>query len=109
MMTHGTFTFGTTPEETIRHALSEECGEWAYPMELVGDDADAMRSVVNEGIDGHLTAVVRSRFHWRAHRLVCGVDHADMLVILRRLFDKGSDSAWSLRSGILGTLGIEEV
>jgi hypothetical protein len=109
MMTHGTFTFGTTPEKTIRQALSAECGDRAYPMELVGEDADALRNVVNEGIDAHLTAVVRSHFQWRGHRLICGVDHSDMLVILRRLFDAGSDAGWSLRSAILGTLGIEEV
>jgi len=68
-----------------------------------------LKSVVNQGIDSFLTAVVGSRFQWRSHRLVCAVDHADMLVILRRLFDNGSDAAWCLRSGILGTLGIEEV
>ena len=109
MMTHGTFTFGTTPEETIRDALSKEWGERAYPMALVGEDADALREVVNEDIDAHLTAVVRSHFHWRGHRLVCEVDHGDMLVILRRLVDNGGDAAWSLRSGILGTFGIEEI
>jgi hypothetical protein len=32
-----------------------------------------------------------------------------MLVILRRLYDDGGDVACSLRSGILGTIGIEEV
>jgi len=78
-------------------------------MELVGEDADALRKVVNEGIDAHLTAIVHSHFHWRGHRLVCDVDHADMLVILRRLYDDGGDVAVSLRSGILGTIGIEEV
>jgi len=108
-MAQGTFTFGTTSEATIRDALAEECGDRAYPMELVGEDAEALRKVVNEGIDSHLTAVVRSQFHWQGHRLVCAVDHADMLVILRRLFDDGGDVAWSLRSGILETLGIEEI
>ena len=78
-------------------------------MELVGDDADALRKVVNEGIDAHLTAIVRSHFQWQGHRLVCDVDHADMLVILRRLYDDGGDVALSLRSGILSTIGIEEV
>lgn len=98
-----------TLEKTIRHALAAECGESDYPMALVGEDAAALRKVVNEGIDSHLTAVVRSRFHWQGHRLMCGVDHADMLVILRRLYDAGSEAAWSLRSAILGTIGIEEV
>jgi hypothetical protein len=71
----------------IRESLPQELGERPYPMELVGDDADALRSVVNEGVDSFLAAVVGSQFHWRAHRLVCAVDHSDMLVILRRLFD----------------------
>ena len=109
MMTLKTYTFGMTPEETIRLALAEECGDRVYPMELVGEDADALRSVVNQGIDGHLTAVVGSSFHWRGHRLVCGVDQADMLVILRRLFEDGGEDAGSLRSGILSTIGIEEI
>jgi len=33
-MTQTTFTFGTTPEATIRDALAAELGERAYPMEL---------------------------------------------------------------------------
>jgi hypothetical protein len=109
MTTYGTCTFGATPEKTIQKALAAELGEREYPMELVGDDADALRNAVNEGIDSHLTAVVRSHFRWRGHCLICGVDHSDMLVILRRLFDNGGDAAWSLRSGILSTLGIEEI
>lgn len=109
MTTHGTFSFGMTPETTIQAALAAECGECDYSMELVEEDADALRKVVNEGIDGYLTAVVRSRFHWQGHRLMCGVDHADLLIILRRLYDDGCEAAWSLRSGILSTLGIEEV
>ena len=78
-------------------------------MELVGEDAAVMRAVVNQGIDAHLTAVVHSHFQWQGHRLVCEVDHADMQIILRRLNDDGSDVALSLRSGILSTIGIEEV
>lgn len=108
-MATSTFTFGTTPERTIRAAMVEQLGGRGYEMSLVGDDADALRRVVNQGIDGYLTAVVRSHFRWRGHRLVCEVDADDLLVILRRLFEDGSDAAWSLRSGILTTLGIEEV
>ena len=108
-MTTGTITFGSTPDAKIRDALAKECGGRNYSMELVGEDADALRKVVNEGIDAHLTAIVRSHFQWQGHRLVCDVDHADMLVILRRLYDDGGDVACSLRSGILGTIGIEEV
>ena len=104
-----TFTLGSTPEQTIRDALAKGCQGRNYSMELVGEDADVLRKVVNEGIDAHLTAVVRSHFCWRGHRLICDVDHADMLVILRRLYDDGGDVAVSLRSGILGTIGIEEV
>jgi hypothetical protein len=103
------FTFGTTPDATIREALIQECGEREYEMKLIGDDAEALRRVVNEGIDSHLTAVVRSSFHWQGHRLACAVDHDDLLVILRRLFDDGGEEAWSLRNGIISTLGIEEV
>ena len=68
-MAHGMVTIGTTPEGAIRDALAKECSERAYSMELVGKDAETLRKVVNEGIDSHLTAVVRSRFHWQGHRL----------------------------------------
>jgi hypothetical protein len=104
-MPDATFTCGTTPEPIIRAALARELGGRDYPMELVGEDAEALRRVVNEGIDGRLTAVVGSRFHWRGHRLVCGVARDDLLVVLRRLSDDGGDDAWSLRGGILATLG----
>ena len=106
-MKHGTFTLGTTPEATIRHALAEACGNRAYPMELVGDDAKALRKVVLRRLGDR--RFLNSEFHWQGHRLVCAVDHDDMLVILRRLFDEGSDTAWSLRSGILQSLEIEEI
>src|SRR5690349_16291393 len=106
MTTTRSFTFGTTPDVRIREALVRECGGREYEMQLVCDDAEVLRSVVNQGIDSHLAAVVRNGFHWRGHRLVCAVDHDDLLVILRRLFDDGGEAAWSLRNGILSTLGI---
>lgn len=109
MTTSRSFTLGTTPEATIREALARECGGRDYEMKLVGEDAEALRRVVNLGIDSHLTAVIHSGFHWQGHRLACAVDHDDLLVILRRLFDAGGEAAWSLRSGILSTLGIEEI
>jgi hypothetical protein len=104
-----TFTTGETPDQTIREALARETGDANYSMELVGEDAEALRAVVNQGIDAHLTAVVHSHFQWQGHRLVCDVDPTDMQIILRRLHDDGSDVAMSLRSGILSTIGIEEV
>jgi hypothetical protein len=104
-----TFTTGETPEQTIREALAKETGDANYSMSLVGEDAEALRAVVNQGIDAHLTAVLRSHFQWQGHRLLCDVDHSDMMIVLRRLFDDGSDVAMSLRSGILSTLGIEEL
>jgi hypothetical protein len=108
-MNTGPITFGSTPDQTIRQALAKECGGRNYSMSLVGEDADVVRSVVNQGIDSHLTAVVHGHFRWQGHRLICDVDPSDMLVILRRLYDDGGDVAWSLRSGILGTIGIEEI
>ena len=103
-------------------------------MSLVGDDIEAVIKAVNVGIDAHLTACSCSERgdsyehgdrsitaksntkHWKtvdklrlAHTLECQVSAESLPVLLRRLYDDGSDAAWSLRSAILSTLEIEEI
>ena len=105
-----------------------------YEMSLVGEDIEAVRRVVNVGIDAHLTAcfcrergdayeqdersiTATSDTKWwksgekivLATTLECRLSIESLLVLLRRLYEDGSDEAWSLRSAILSTLGIEEV
>jgi hypothetical protein len=107
-MLNGTFTFGTTPETVIAKAFSQQ-GSETFEMSLIGWDANAMQAVVNEGIDSRLTAVTNSKFRWNGRHLKCEIPLADLQVILRRLYENGSEEAWSLRSGILTVLEIEEI
>lgn len=113
---NNTYTYGTTPIEVITAALGNE----PYPAELVGEDAKALVTAVNQGIDSRLEAVCHgSTFEWVDHKLAsgqiiarklhCSITPADMLVILRRLGESDTEEAMSLRSGILTTLDIEEV
>jgi len=124
------FSYGTTPVETIREALPE-----FYPMELVGDAADVVHEIVNQGIDSHLDACNMpsrgDRYTWlapaasrRVCRLSCHVSRESMIVLLRRLEEyqtqhwqtdeeeeenSEEEEAMSLRTDILGTIGIEEI
>lgn len=117
-----TFSWGTTPPEIIRERL-EALGR-PYPMELVGEDAEVIREVVNQGIDSHLEAIFGT-FEWKPRKLesgavlavplCCELEPDSMLVLLRRLEEYDSDdeerqdAAMSLRSSILETLEIEEI
>ena len=108
-MKYGTYTFGTTPEQVIRTAFASEIPSGKYHMDLVGEDAHSVIDAVNEGIDSHLTAITDSEFTPSGRRLGCKVTEDDMIVLLRRLGDSGSNEAMSLRSSILQTLEIEEI
>jgi hypothetical protein len=124
------FTYGTTPVDTIRQALPD-----FYTMELVGDAADVVRTIVNQGIDSHLEACNMptrgDRYEWLpadsrrlSRRLACRVSRESMIVLLRRLEEyqtqhwqtdeeeeenREEEEAMSLRTDILGQLGIEEI
>jgi hypothetical protein len=112
-MKNGSFTAGTTPEAVIRKALRTEQFE-TYYMELVGDDADLLVKLRNQGIDSHLQAVTGD-IGWNGRRLRCDLDHDGVICLLRRLHEISdsdapeSSAASSLRSSILTTLEIEEI
>lgn len=116
-----TYSFGCTPENIIRECLPE-----TYPMELVGEDWQVFEILQNQGIDSRLEAMAcenRDRItindysigSFRHHKLGCELSKDAMVCFLRRLneFDFEDDSlqenAWSLRSCILQTIGIEEI
>jgi hypothetical protein len=94
-------------DTVIRAAVSEQCPA-GYPMLLRGKaEWTALAAAWNQGIDAHLEALTTrsSADHTTGHVLV----HPDELhVLLRRLYEDGSDEAWSLRSDILSTLEIED-
>lgn len=99
-----TFTYGCTPKEILLSHLPDY-----YPMELVGEDKDIMIDVINQGIDSHLEACTDTAHNWLGNRLGLSISKNDMLVILRRLLESENENAFSLRTGILSTIGIEEI
>lgn len=105
------YSFGTTPVDVLRTAIDGK----RYPMQLVGGDAKVFIAAMNKGIDSHLEAMIDTTAEWKpTHRLgfvklVCDVGPDDLIVLLRRLDEDGSEDACSLRSSILTTLEIEEV
>ncbi|HEC72588.1 MAG: hypothetical protein ACTSW7_00650 [Candidatus Thorarchaeota archaeon] len=107
-----TYSSGETPIERLKE-IFEEHGN--YNMSLVGEDRDVMIHVVNQGIDAYLEAFTESSFSDDGYRLTCDVSPKDMLVLLRRLHEGFGmdydliDHAWSLRSGILDTMDVEEL
>jgi hypothetical protein len=103
------YSFGTTPKKVILAALKSELGNKPYHISAVLPDATLIKKIVNIGIDSCLEAMTESKFDWTGSRLECYISHKDMLVFLRRLYENGSEEAWSWRSDILSTLEIEEI
>ena len=108
-----TYSFGNTPKDVLKTAI----GNKNYSMELVGNDAEIMRRLVNMGIDSHLEAIT-GKCDWSTRDLKgkpfcrilkCSIDPKGMLCLLRRLLEDGTEEAETLRSDILTTLDIEEV
>jgi hypothetical protein len=88
------YTYGLTPKDVIHKHLPAQ-----YPMKLTRSDI----GIVHE-------AVPDSAFFKRieANREV-KISRADMELLLAGLLDVESDEAFSLRTAILDTIGIEEV
>jgi len=115
------YSFGCTPENIIRQCLPE-----TYPMELVGEDWQIFEILQNQGIDSHLEAMacdgrdhVKVNNHpigkYNIQKLGCELSKDAMVCFLRRLYEfefeteELESNAWSLRSCILETIGIEEI
>ena len=101
------FSMGHAPTALITRLCREQCPN-GYPMTLRSQSEWAVLSNAwNQGIDSHLEALTE-----RSSADECTGEvnvHPDELhVLLRRLYEDGSDEAWSLRSDILSTLGITE-
>ena len=101
------FTFGTTPEEVIKERVQKQTPS-GYPMQIKSkEEWSTIANAVNQGIDSHLEGFTRSKFDSKTGAI--NIHPEEMTVLLRRLFEDGSDSAWGLRSDILSTLNIEEI
>ena len=93
-----------------------------YTMSLTGtDEVAAVIEAVNQGIDSHLEACfcpdrgdcyeIGKRMAGRlllCHCLDCTVSVESLPVLLRRLFELGTDAGETLASDILMTLGFDE-
>ena len=99
----------------IREAMDGE----AYPMSLVGEDAQAVIDAVNQGFDSYLEAITTddSSFERGERRvggkvltytLECKVGLKSMPVLLRRLMED-FDAGYSLATAILSTLGFNDL
>lgn len=108
---------GTVPYQTVREAMGGE----PFTMSLTGDDIEAVVEAVNQGIDSHLEACYcpdRGDRYESGRRMAertvlcrtleCSISSESLPVLLRRLFDAGSEAAMTLASDILTTLGIDD-
>ena len=109
---------GTIPYDAVREAMGGE----PYTMSLTGkDEILAVIEAVNQGIDSHLEACFRlergDQYEGGERKagkltlcrtLECHVSIESFPVLLRRLFESGSDAASSLARDILTTLGFDE-
>jgi hypothetical protein len=101
------FSFGTTPEDVIKKRVNIETPK-GYSMQIKNQDEwKTISDVVNQGIDSHLEGFTRSKFDHNTGK--CIIHPEEMTTFLRRLYEAGDDSSWSLRGDILATLGIEEI
>jgi hypothetical protein len=113
------FSLGRTPDKVIEKQLPD-----TYPMELLGNDFEVVKKLVNIGIDSRLQAVTGLELKIEENRAKMKFDKPSMVCLLNRLLDYSefgemADSkvlndeqkqyAYDLRSGILTTLDIEEI
>lgn len=109
---------GTVTYQTVREAMDGK----PFTMSLTGqDDIEAVVEAVNQGIDAYLEACFcpdrgdryddGRRMAGRTvlcRTLECAVSPESLPVLLRRLSDSGDETAMSLASDILASLGIDE-
>ena len=99
------FSFGATPPNIIDERVAKQTPN-GYPMTIKSQtEWSIIAEVVNIGIDAHLEGFTKSKFN----NGDVVIHPSEMNLFLRRLYDNGKEEAWSLRSDILTTLGIEEI
>jgi hypothetical protein len=76
-----------------------------YRMRLCPSDLVTVASIVNQGIDSHLEAVITSQNGNVVHIM----DAPSMRCFLRRCAESSDENAQLLASDIMGTLGYEWV
>lgn len=100
----------------IRDAVKAQCPSGTYHLSALSgsDDAHAIESAVNQGIDSHLEACSMQGLDTYVHtggRLVCEISPESLPVLLRRLTEMAfseDDEAESLVRDILTTLELDD-
>ena len=122
---------GPTPWEDIAAAYDEQCPEgFSLVLPHGSEDVEIATLAINQGIDSRLEAVsfveppdwnVEEVGEFKLAKIHMKLDKRGLLVFLRRLYEyeygeavdkhdeAKADMAHSLRSGILSSLGIEEI
>lgn len=98
----------TITYDAVRQSMQGE----PYHMRLARGDANTIGRVINKGIDSHLEACfVPLRgdcYQWRDGFLHCVVSTESLPVLLRRLFEEGSEESMMLAGDMLTSLGFNE-
>lgn len=109
------YTFGTTPEKTIKELLPDS---YELSLPINSDDCSLIINIINRGIDSHLEAVcLENRDYYKINngRLELSLSKEGMVCLLRRLLEQTFENeeidinAFSFRTSILSTIGIEEI
>ena len=106
------FLWSDALEEAIKQAASTLDQDYSISMRA-GDDFEALKAAVNQGIDSHLQAVGLAE--QEVETTQCGsrwngsISPDSLHVLVRRLMEAGDEASDSLASSICATLDIELV
>ena len=101
------YNYGECPDEVITKACKEQCPDGFHMTIRSKDEWRALAEAWNQGIDSHLEAMGRSTADNTTGKVV--VHPEELCTLLRRLNDSDNEASSDLRSGILQSLGIEEI
>jgi len=104
------------PYDDVRKKMKEP-----FVMQVVGEELEIVKKVVNIGIDAHLEACYIPEFgdHYEikttmvkgmvlAVKLDCHISKESLPVLLRRLFESDNEAAWRLGHDIIDALQGDE-
>jgi hypothetical protein len=101
------YNYGECPDEAITEACMQQCPD-GFPMTIRSkDEWRALAEAWNQGIDSHLEGMARSTADNTTGKVL--VHPSELCTLLRRLNNSDNEVSSDLRSGILQSLGIEEI
>lgn len=99
-------TFTAVWSTDLEKEIKEKCTS-NFPMKLVGEDAETLTKIWNQGIDSYLEAFIQSSATWEGNRLVINIDSKEMHILIRRLLESEEKNAADLASVICSYFNIE--